>query len=177
MSPAPRPISPRSIAPTRPWPIPPHASAISSISNPPARSPARQAVPEEIAEFFTPVAEARQAADTFLKKHAGSARPLPGRSFPPSNTKSTSSSNRPSPPSRISRIRSSPKSARPTPYGRPTAPRRYASSPAYGNHSATPPNGSARYASRYSAWQCCDGRGFWFLRTEQPQARQRVEIL
>jgi len=35
-----------------------------------------QPVPEDIAAFFTPVAEARQAVDTFLKKHASSTSPL-----------------------------------------------------------------------------------------------------
>ncbi len=35
-----------------------------------------QPVPEEIAAFFTPVAEARRAVDAFLKKHAAAASPL-----------------------------------------------------------------------------------------------------
>ena len=35
-----------------------------------------QAVPEDIAAFFAPVAEARQAADAFFKKHAAAASPL-----------------------------------------------------------------------------------------------------
>jgi len=35
-----------------------------------------QPVPEEIAAFFTPVAEAGQGVDAFLKKHAASASPL-----------------------------------------------------------------------------------------------------
>ncbi len=38
--------------------------------------PQAKAVPEEIAELFAPVAEARQAADGFLKKHAAAASPL-----------------------------------------------------------------------------------------------------
>jgi hypothetical protein len=33
-------------------------------------------VPEDIAAFFTPVAEARQAFDTFVKKHAAAVSPL-----------------------------------------------------------------------------------------------------
>lgn len=35
-----------------------------------------QPVPEEIAAFFAPVAEARQRVDVFLKKHAASTSPL-----------------------------------------------------------------------------------------------------
>ena len=35
-----------------------------------------QPVPEEVAEFFAPVAEASQGFDGFLKKHAGAASPL-----------------------------------------------------------------------------------------------------
>jgi len=35
-----------------------------------------QPVPEEIAAFFTPVAEASQGVDAFLKKHAASGSPL-----------------------------------------------------------------------------------------------------
>jgi curved DNA-binding protein CbpA len=35
-----------------------------------------QQVPEEIAAFFTPVAESRQTVDAFLKKYAGATSPL-----------------------------------------------------------------------------------------------------
>jgi DnaJ-domain-containing protein 1 len=42
----------------------------------PAAMPRAQAVPDEIAAFFAPVAESRQAVDAFLKKHAASASPL-----------------------------------------------------------------------------------------------------
>ena len=42
----------------------------------PAAISRTQPVPEDIAAFFTPVAESRQAVDIFLKKHAASASPL-----------------------------------------------------------------------------------------------------
>jgi curved DNA-binding protein CbpA len=42
----------------------------------PASISRAQRVPEDIAAFFTPVAESRHAVDTFLKKHAASASPL-----------------------------------------------------------------------------------------------------
>jgi curved DNA-binding protein CbpA len=42
----------------------------------PAAISRTQTIPEEIAAFFAPVAEARQAVETFLKKHGGSASPL-----------------------------------------------------------------------------------------------------
>jgi curved DNA-binding protein CbpA len=42
----------------------------------PSSLPSLQAVPEDIAAFFAPVAEARQAVDLFFKKHAAAASPL-----------------------------------------------------------------------------------------------------
>ncbi len=42
----------------------------------PAAISRSQPVPEEIASFFTPVAEIRQAVDAFLRQHAAAASPL-----------------------------------------------------------------------------------------------------